>query len=713
MRPKYKIVSLIATLCLLLGIFQNTIYAESPKDDYKVLQPTSLGTVKLKENVTAIVKNVQIMPSDNHQTVGLTVTINNQSNSDINLIDYWIHIYTKSGTKLNVQNTNTKTLKVAAKTSEDLSYYATVGKDLNAADLIVKVIQWDFSSSSYTRVLGEIAVPARYNPVTPSGEARVVTADDVSATVRIKSATIGKSESYYRPDLKVTIKNDGKRTIVLPDYQLYIMTKDKLMYPLSVSNLKGTVLNPLAEQEFPMTVNIPLGVKTDGWKLVIMYPINEGKGLFPLAQFELPQSNVTEGEEIGKYYTFINAKGEYSIKLDSINRLPIDEDDLIIANLTIANRGKQTLPIPSLAGTYLLNESIEKLATINQNNKVIAIKPGATESIQLVSRVPYTFDIEKLKITIQQKETGENKTEELIELVAFNHKGAFTRIPSVRPDDGYKINDIGSRSTVKVTRFNQFEGTSANLISARLEVTNQEKRQSLIQQLAGYFEKEDGTVYPANIESVQDKLSPGGKAIVNAWAIVPKEIETGDVRLVIGKALLETSAGSANNETTNKEKLVGYAQPSSLILPQLFKAQDNLKNIDLQSYELSFTNVSTQIAFQESQVTFLFDYVLTQDLIKKSNMKDHKIIIEIQDANPKSVFKKEFSLPVGETGSDNQSAQLQLGENHAEVTWNNVELTQLITALKDYQLNVYYQITPGYKTLIASQKIPWLVNRSL
>ncbi|QJD85271.1 hypothetical protein [Cohnella herbarum] len=711
MRFKVRLLSMVVSICLLMGIVQIPIYAAEETNGNKVLQPVTIGTVKLKENVTANVKNVLVMPSDNHQTVGLTLTINNNSNSELNLIDYWVNVYTKSGTKLNVQNTNLKMAKVPAKTSVDLNYFSSVGNDIKSTDLIVKVIQWDFSASSYTRVLGEITVPLRYNPVTPAGAARVVVTDDISATISVKKATIGKSESYYRPDLRVMIKNDSKQTIVLPEYQLYIMTKDNLMYPLTATNLKGTILNPLTEKEFQMTVNIPLNVKADGWKLAIMYPINEGKGKFPVALFELPKAEVTEGEEIGKFYTFTNSKGVYSIRLDSMNRLPIEEDDLIIANLTISNKGNETLPIPNLNGKYLFNESIEKPASISQNNKVIAIKPGASESIQLVGRVPYTFDIGKLKLIVQQKETTTGNAEEQVELVTFNHNGTFNTIQSARPEVGFKVKDVGYRSTVKINRLNIYEGNTANLIAAQIAVFNDEKRQSSMQQLAGYFQKPDGTVYPATFEYIDDKLSPGGQAIVNAWSTVPKDIDMTDMQLVIGKALTETTTETGT--TAGKEKLVGYASPYSFILPELFKAQDGLQKIDMQSYQMSITRVSTQIAFKESQVTLLFDYNLTQDLIKKSNMKDHKIVIELQDTNPKSVFRKEFSFPTSDSTANAQAAELKIGENHAEVTWNDVELVDLITALKDYNLNVYYQVTPGYKTLIATQKLPWLVNRTL
>jgi len=719
-----KVIGIILTVCLTIGLIQSVTYAKeattskesstnaAASTKNQILSPVSLGTVKLKENVTVTVKNLLLMPADSNQIVGVTLSINNNSNSEINFLDYWVNLSTKSGTKLNVQTVNKNKSKIPAKSTVDINFIAEAGNDIKLTDLIVKVIRWDFSATDYTKVLGQISVAQSYSPITPGGKGRSIVADDVTASFVIKQAVIGKSESYFRPEIKLTIKNDGKRSIVLPDYQFYIMTSDNLMYPISVANVKGAVLNPLTEKDFQLTVSIPKGAKEKGWKLAVMYPIDEGKSKYPLGIFELPKASTGTAEEIGKYYSFSNNKGVYYIKLDSINRLPLEDDDLVVANMTIANKGDETLPIPTISGKYMFNESIEKAASATNNDKIISIKPGATAKIQLVSRVPYTFDISKMKLIVQQKESKGNTEDEVTDLVEFTHSGTFDQVPKVKWNVGFKLSEVGYRSEVTASNKMVFTGATADIIAVQLVINNKEKRTTNIQTLAGYFEKPDGRVYTATLDNIAEKVTAGGSAYVYAWATIPKDVDTSDMTLIVGKAVTEkTSSSTQAGEVT--ESLVGYTDPYSIILPSELVPQEHLQKIALPPYSLSIKKADTKIDYKNSTVHLKMTYDLKQDLTVKANTKNDKIVIEIKDSNYKSNFTKEFSLPAGVVANNSEASALSLGENTIEFNWTDEQFVLQIQNLKDYQFNVYYQRQSGYKKLIATEKIPWYVERTL
>ncbi|WP_256759160.1 hypothetical protein [Cohnella sp. WQ 127256] len=716
MNRRRKLLTLILSISVIMGTMQATIYAQdtvSKSAPIKILEPVSLGNVTLKEGVTASVNNLIVLPSSSNQIVSLTLSIKNNSNSELNFLDYWVNLYTKSGTKLNIQLADTKVSKIPAKSTVNIDFIGTLGSTIKATDLIVKVIKWDFSVASYTKVLGALSVPVKYSTVTPSNSGRMVVAGDTKASFIVKQATIGKSESYYRPEIKLMIRNDGNRTITLPDYQLFVLTKENLMYPLSVKDIKGATLDPLTEKEFQLTTSIPIKVEENGWKLAVVNSINEGKDKQPLAVFELPKAQVDSGEVTGKYYTFSTSKGIYNIKLNSMNRLPIEDDDLVISNLTIANKGTTSLPMPALSGKYVFNESIEKTATSTNNNKVISLQPGASANIQLVSRVPYTFDISKLNLVVQQKESS-GTNEEMLNLVEFTTKGKFDAVQKIKSDVGFKIEDVGYRSEVKVRNQMIYTGVSANVLVAQLSVENQEKRQAVLKTLAGYFQKADGTVFPATFENVTEKLSPGGAGIVYVSATIPKDTDVSGMNLVVGKAVTETTSNPSEAGATT-ENLIGYTDPYSFLLPAIKQPQVGLQKIDLKPFELSIKRVGTQIRFDKSEITLEFDYSLSQDLLNKASMKDHKIVIEIKDENRKVAFSRELSLPTTSTptaGSENTN--LLIGDHTLTLSpWNDDQLVFLIDMLRDFDLNIYHQIQPGYKTLIASEKISWLVDRKL
>lgn len=713
MNKKSSFLQVLIIIGLMVGLIQSVAYAEEKVSaTVKILEPVSLGTVTLRQGVTANVNNLLLLPSTTSQMVGLTLTIHNNSNSELNFIDYWVRLYTKSGSQLNIKMLDPTISRIPSKTTVDINFIGTVGNEIKVSELLVKVVMWDFSVSSKTKVLKELAVPSRYNPVTPADEGRIITTGDIKTSFYIEQATIGKSDKYYRPEIKLKIKNDGKRTIELPDYQLFILTKNNLMYPLSVKNLKGTALDPLTENEFQLTASIPLAVDEEGWKLVVINSANDGKDKQPLGMFSLPTAQIDSGNEKGKYYTFTNADGIYNIKLDSVNRLPIEEDDLIISTLTIANKTNKTLALPALSGKYLFNESVEKSVVSSNNDKQIALQPGTTSTLQLISRVPYTFEINEIKLTIQQKGTSDGGESENSDLVEFIYNGKFDAIPQVASTTGFKISDIGYRADVTIRNQMLFSGETADILVAQLMITNQEKRLTNVQKFGGYFEKSDGTIYPASFENVTEKLAPAGKAIVFVSTTIPKDTDTKDIRLVVGKAVTETSSGG-NQGNQPSENLVGYINPYSVALPEALQPQKDLQRINISPYQLTIDRIATQMEYQESRISLNFDYTLTQDLLTKIDGKNHKIVIEIADKLKKTILSKEISLPTtGESGSSGENI-LTIGKHTIKIDWTNEPLLDLIKTLSDYDLNVYYQVQTGYKYLIATQSFPWLVNRSL
>ncbi|QMV41726.1 hypothetical protein [Cohnella cholangitidis] len=706
--------TLLSMICLILLISAySPVNAEEQKQ--KTLQPQKIGSVSLKANVVAEVNNVVLIPSNNGQLVGLTLTVKNNSNTEVNFIDYWINLTTKSGSKYSLTIANKDIAKIAAKSTKDIIFYGQVGSNVKLTDLVVKVIKWDFSSPSYTKVLGSFSATQKYIQITPAGYKRIVSADDTRVSFYIKKATIGKSEKYYRPDIDLVIKNEGKRSVTLPEYEIMIQTANGLMYPLTAKNLKGKVLSPLSEETFQLTASVPIAAKQTGWKLVVALTANEGKDRIPMALFTLPKASVSTGEGIGKTYSFANSDGIYYIKVDSINRLPIEDNDLIITNLTLINKGTDSLVIPKLIGKYVFNNSIENTATVNNGNKQIDIEPGASIKLQAFGKVPYSFDVKNMKFTLQQKESGGGTEGELVDLVEFSNTGVFSPISTTDWKTGFKIEDSGYKADVKVKYLMGYTGANADMAVALITMNSLEKRLSGVQQLAGYFETVDGTVYPATFQNVSDKINYGGKALVYAWASIPKGMKTDNMKMVVGKAVTETKDSTTTGQTGEQQsQLVGYVDPVEIKLPNDREVKKNLQNIDLDPYKFSINQVGTTIRFDQDLLKLKLDYTLEQNLLTKVNAKDQKVIIELVDADNKATFSKELTFPtVDTTGKDDTGTALKNGVNTIELSWTDDRWVINIQTLKDMTFNVYHELQPGYKKLVATQTIPWLVNRKL
>jgi hypothetical protein len=130
-------------------------------------------------------------------------------------------------------------------------------------------------------------------------------------------------------------------------------------------------------------------------------------------------------------------------------------------------------------------------------------------------------------------------------------------------------------------------------------------------------------------------------------------------------------------------------------------------------FKLSIDRIATQAQFEQNTLKLNFDYTLEQDVLTKADVKDHKYIIEISDANPKYTFSKSFAINTSTDSDATTGNDLRVGSHTVEISWSDLDFIMNMSVLKDFTLNVYDEIQPGYKKLIASQKLPWFVNRSL
>ena len=694
-RENFRLVLAILIFSTMLCSISGPAFAATEKNE--AMKSYSIGTVNLKKDVKAEISNLVLVPSNNGQLLGVTLTIHNNGDTEFDSVDYWLEIHSKSGTKYSISIAN-DVKKITAKTAQDLIFYSQVGSEVKYSDLVFHLVQWDFSYDNFRKVIGKIEVPSSYNPITAGTSNRLIAAGDTRLSLAVVQANIGQSEKYYRPNLRLKIKNVGKQALTLPDYEFTILTGNGLNYPLTVKNIKGTLLNPLSEEEFQLTSSIPSEANKEQWKMVVFLPINDGAKKVPIAIFDLPETKVTGGDDIGKFYTFTTIDGIYEVRLDSLNRLPLEDNDLIIANMTLKNASNETLPIPEFSGKFLFNNTIEKPGAVSTNNKMVGLLPGEQVQIQAVSSIPYTFATNDVKFTLQQKDESE-----VVDLVQFENGGKFNSIPLVKVDQLYNIDDVGYRSELKINHLMTFGGSNANIVAAQINVKNMESRSTDLQKLAGYFENEDGTVYNATFENIKEKLSPGGNAILYAWATLPKNVPTDNLKLVIGKAV--------ENNTGTETQLMGYVNASLFELPPEKEIQKHLQQIDLHPYQLSIRRVTSQYKYVSSpQAIFDIEYTLTKDLLTKANTDEQRIVIEISDNYSDAVYSQTFNFP--EAGAASGSA-LELGNNSFRMIWDDEKDMDAITSFKDYNINIYLEFKSGYKKLLATETIPWLVSRSL
>jgi len=657
----------------------------------QVVASKVLGKVNLDRPGYIELKDVIMLSHSSGKTVSFKATFHNEGNSDINLIDYWVYLRTKAGSKSSVRIVpgDSAKDKVPAKSSVTLTYYVQVGSNVQLSDLQFQFIKFDFSKTDFEHTLGTISVPASYTDSAPAGQMRYLATDNTTVVASIDRYYLGKSEKYHRPNITLKIENIGNQSFTIPSYEFQLITAGGLAYPLSAKGIKDQTLTPKTDAEIQLTGSIPKEVDMKNAKLYLSIPVGETKISVPVTAFTLPQYVEQTGGAIGTEYAFSTDSGDYRAVVNSIHRLPMDDNDLLTTHITISNSGPETVTIPHFTGKFILDNNVEIEGNAIIFDKVIGIKPNESISVQLYGSIPYTYEFSEVKVLLQEKDEDDR----IIDLVEVIHNADLSPISSVAFGNSYTLDVIGQKAAISVRDIHTFEGRSDQIFAVQIDAENLEKRFSNIASLNAYFETEDGLLYPANVEISRDKVSPGGKALINLWQQLPKRIDTSKMKLVVGESVI-----GEDGKPTGV-----YVNPVAFELPEENKAvPSDLTNLEIYPYTISISKIRTQINYEAGRVLATFNYELSRDSLVTADSEQHRLLLEISDENGAIKFSQAFAL----TGEQ----ALEIGSHSGEFFKDDREFVYKIETIKNYDFNVYHQFNNEYKKLIASKKIRWFTT---
>lgn len=684
----------------------------------------AIGQVALNATSYFELKNVVMMPEQGNKTVTFTVGVHNGGTTDLQFIDYWPRLRTKNGNQISVRvlPQDKDKNRIPAKSSQDISFYATVNESTDLKDLIFEIIKWDFSmpEADFVRKIGEVSVPDDYSVVTPAGTAHTIQMANNPVKGVIKKVLMSKNEKNYTPTIVLNLENIGSKSVAVPGYQYLLRTSEGYMYPLDAKAVKDLTINPQTNKDIDLTGSVPVSVSTEGWQLVIVQNAQDLKLNLPIAFFALPAVSDTDGVDTGKAFSFTNKKGTYTAQLNTVQRLPWEDQDILTAGFTLSNKGPEALPIPDLTGYFKLDDNVKVEAKLVRTDNVIGLAPNAEAQFQFIGKIPYTSQFGKVKLVLQEKAdsgSSDGKTDQQTaanDLLEFVHRAELMNIPYNNFGETYKVTSIGRSANYKVRSVRTYGGKMNDTFTALLEVNNLEKRPSDITKLVAYFKTAEGT-YPATISEIKSKVNPNGTAMLLLSCNVGKGAPTSGMSLLIGEAVTEGKLTEAD------KKPDAYVNAAAYWLPEEdFTVQDGFKDINLDPYELSISNIRSTIEYvKDSDVTpvkIKFDYNLTKDSMFVSNMEGRQLIIELEDSDGKTKMKRALDFKDFEgISSDKQSTTTQtetkekmtVGEHvDFEFTESIKDIKYRINQLKSFKLNLYDSFQ-GQKKLIATKEVNW------
>lgn len=663
-----------------------------------------IDTVNLNATQSVALSDISVYPDGKNNRVAFTLTFFNNSYTDMEFINYWVRLKSTAGQSYSVNllaNEKDKN-KIPALSTESFSFYANVGKDISLADLQFNLIQWDFSVAGYERALGTLQIPADFALETKAGQSRIVWINQIKTASRAENMRVTKRDKANQVSLKFFLKNNDIQPLALPEMQFKLKTSNGLLYPLKATSFtKDVLIQPLEEKEGSLTGSVPSEVSLDGAQLVITKTeaVNNSTVTTAIAYYELLEKKAEPQNEVAEQL-FMMDEGTYGAIVNQFYRIPWEDKDIAVVDVTVTNRSSDSLSVPELGSYLMIDDSVKVESQNVRMDKMIALKPGQSMNIQVMGKIPYTYEFDQLKVVLQEvnKDGDKTSSSDVTELTVNTDKYDS---PTIVVGDSYTTDsNLTDKVAYTISDVQRYSSETESIYVTQVEVKNLEKRQLALSSLVGYFKMADGVTVAATNVTSKGKVPPNGKAYLYFYTVVPESYELEGSSLIMGRAVTEGKLAEGEAKADAYVNAVTFGLPGVNNTPQ-----KSLNKIKVGPYSLSMNKMKTTIDYMEEQVNLGFNYQLTKDLLLATDPATHRIEIELVDPAGGIQMSKIFDLEKG-------GAALLLGNQNTKISQVQDNLLTDIYKLKKYTINVYdlMQVEGGennFKRLLATNDFNW------
>lgn len=252
-------------------------------------QGTSQGkqTVQAGGGVSVTLQQAMLVPYEEEQLLSFTIDVKNQGSDTVNFYNqYWFKLSNKQGRLYSIKMVKPNSYKVSPGQSKQFSYYAQLPQGVQASQLNLTLIQWDFNAASFERALGNFSLQKMIQNATHLPKQTISIhyfEQPLLYTVNTFSfADLGDSESAY---INTTLQNKGSYPLTIPDLQYELVTPQGKAYPLK-SNQSGIVLNPDEKMNVTLFATVPPKQQLQNSTLFVLVP-SEKENVLPITAVKL------------------------------------------------------------------------------------------------------------------------------------------------------------------------------------------------------------------------------------------------------------------------------------------------------------------------------------------------------------------------------------------------------------------------------------------
>lgn len=475
-----------------------------------------------------------------------------------------------------------------------------------------------------------------------AGAMKKLSIQGVPVNAQIRQSSLRASGDQGIWTIEMAFKNQGKKSVTVPTYEFAIKASEGSLHPYTSDNKAGISLRAGEEKTMLMEISLPLELKQDKLKLQMIgtagaagsskQPSNStetGKEsasgskeslTLPIAYFEIPYQTERKAS-IGVEYGAQSAKG-FAYTLESMQRLPWQDQDLILAKLRLRNtQESKSLPLPELQVNVLADERTGLTGSeIIAEEQGSLIGPGSSTEVYVMARIPYTKDIRSLRFELfTQQDTAKTP------FLTMTTSGMTQSIGLLEKGKPYTVTKIGKRAEAQERRTVIYEGVDSDIVYSDFVLTSNEQRRVQAAVLKGYFQSTDGKIYEAETIQPEASLQPGSKQSVVFWARVPKGAAS-ELGLALGTAMNGSKLAETDKDATGvmdvKKMMLNPIRPAVI---------SGLTQLDWYPYNVSVTKAVGRLQEGSSSIPLNITIdVKRSDSITAAD-SGHKLILIIKD----------------------------------------------------------------------------------
>ncbi|MUG88007.1 hypothetical protein GNP92_16810 [Paenibacillus timonensis] len=489
-----------------------------------------LSPIRLTSKSYVKLSDVNILTQDEGNILTYTLNFYNGDQKDIQLIDYWSKVKTKSGSVLSsqlVSKDKTKK-KIAPQSQVTLTYYARIGNINSVNDLMFDLIKWDFSKANYENVLGTFKVPATFTALTSLGQTKKLRINDIPVQTKLESHQIYKTNDKIYTMVTLSMQNLGYKVVEDPKFSFNVVTTDGASYALS-TDMTGTNfrIQPQEKKNVQLIAELPASAKTDKLKLQIVMSDDELKQNLPVATYSIPAGQSTSLLIDGSSFKTLEINGnkvETQIKGSSVSA---DEDNANwSATLYFRNTGNKTLTLPKYEATLSSAEGY-LFPIVTKSFDSITLKPLEEKTISLNATIPAYLKQDKIVLQLNQTTNSETDQAKVAFPVAFY---ALPYRDQINANEGtvYYVENSYGKFNLKLSSIQMLPWSDGDLVSAKFTISNVKATTVKLPQLAGVLKldqanlNEDTQVIATTNSMI---LGPYGQADLYLLAKVPNGLD--------------------------------------------------------------------------------------------------------------------------------------------------------------------------------------------